>query len=410
MGVKRPHILVVGAGLSGLSACLEIERLNGRATLLEATSHVGGRVKTDSFKGFLLDRGFQVLLTSYPEIQRLDILDSLDLVPFSSGAIAHKQLCRFDVINPLRHFFSYISSKSSFSLRRLFDFFILAQLALTSKPSNPSTFELIESKPFSDHFKECFLKPFFQGISLDMDLKVRSSVCLEYLRLFLRGLATLPKNGMQALPYALYHKLKKTDVHFNKKVVGFKDKQVELANKEIIKGDAVIFALDNPSASQFIKTSSNYKSQLVTCFYFAVKKKLIKRCSFLHLGMEGPIVNLCIPNHIQPSYAPSGFDLISATVVDPHWQKRKDLQGRVRDNIGQWLNLDPFNLNFLKAYKIKHALPSQSSPPILTNQYKLKGFNKVFLSGELVETPSINGALLSGRVAACWAMESLGKS
>ena len=53
MGVKRPHILVVGAGLSGLSACLEIERLNGRATLLEATSHVGGRVKTDSFKGFL---------------------------------------------------------------------------------------------------------------------------------------------------------------------------------------------------------------------------------------------------------------------------------------------------------------------------------------------------------------------
>ncbi len=287
---------------------------------------------------------------------------------------------------------------------------MLAQLALSSKPSNLSTSRLFDSKPFSEDFKECFLKPFFQGISLDIDLKVRSSICIDYLKLFLRGLATLPKNGMQALPYALYQRLKATQVHFNKKVVGFQEEEVELANKELIKGDAIIFALDNPSASRLIKTSKTFKSQLVTCFYFAVKKRLIKQCSFLHLGRKGPVVNLCIPSHVQANYAPSGFDLISATIIDPRWQERKDLKARVQENIGEWLNVDPLNLNFLKFYHLKHALPGQSFPPIFRNQYKLKGFNRVFLSGELVETPSINGALLSGRVAAKYAMKSLQKA
>ena len=118
-------------------------------------------------------------------------------------------------------------------------------------------------------------------------------------------------------------------------------------------------------------------------------------------------MNLCIPNHIQGSYAPLGFDLISATVVDPHWQRREDLKARVLENIGEWLSLDPSNLSFLKSYDIHHALPAQNVPPALINQYKLKGFNRVFLSGELVETPSINGALFSGKMAARCAMESL---
>lgn len=35
--------------------------------LLEASDGVGGRVRTDTEAGFLLDRGFQIFLTSYPE-------------------------------------------------------------------------------------------------------------------------------------------------------------------------------------------------------------------------------------------------------------------------------------------------------------------------------------------------------
>lgn len=37
--------------------------------LLEASDGVGGRVRTDNVDGFLLDRGFQIFLTSYEESQ-----------------------------------------------------------------------------------------------------------------------------------------------------------------------------------------------------------------------------------------------------------------------------------------------------------------------------------------------------
>ena len=37
--------------------------------MLEASDGIGGRVRRDEVHGFRLDRGFQVLLTSYPEAQ-----------------------------------------------------------------------------------------------------------------------------------------------------------------------------------------------------------------------------------------------------------------------------------------------------------------------------------------------------
>ena len=45
---------------------------------------VGGRVATEVVDGFLIDRGFQVLLDSYPEARRVLDLVALDL-PSSAG-------------------------------------------------------------------------------------------------------------------------------------------------------------------------------------------------------------------------------------------------------------------------------------------------------------------------------------
>ncbi len=40
---------------------------------------LGGRIRTDPVGGFLLDRGFQVLLTAYPEAQNVLDYKSLKL-------------------------------------------------------------------------------------------------------------------------------------------------------------------------------------------------------------------------------------------------------------------------------------------------------------------------------------------
>ena len=48
---------------------------------------MGGRVRTDEVDGFLLDRGFQIFLTSYAEAQQALDYEALDLRPFYAGAV-----------------------------------------------------------------------------------------------------------------------------------------------------------------------------------------------------------------------------------------------------------------------------------------------------------------------------------
>ena len=75
-------VVVVGAGLAGL-ACAR-RALRGRASTSRCTrprDAVGGRVRTDVVDGMLLDRGFQVHNTGYPEAQRVLDHAALDLRP-----------------------------------------------------------------------------------------------------------------------------------------------------------------------------------------------------------------------------------------------------------------------------------------------------------------------------------------
>ncbi len=131
---NRPHIIVIGAGLSGLAASLEVEKLGGSVTILERTDTLGGRVKTDRMNGFLLDHGFQVLLTSYPELKRLHILDSLNLKAFLSGAICHRGHSTYRLINPFRHFAQFLTNIHNLPLFTYLDFLKLARI-ICSKAS-----------------------------------------------------------------------------------------------------------------------------------------------------------------------------------------------------------------------------------------------------------------------------------
>jgi phytoene dehydrogenase-like protein len=204
---------------------------------------------------------------------------------------------------------------------------------------------------------------------------------------------------MQALPKAIHNKLKNTRVLFNEEVKEIAEDRIFLASGDQIFGDVVIVAVDNPALEVWVEDSREIGSKSVRCFYFSALKGQIEKSPFLHLGNDGPITNLCIPNHIQPSYAPKGFDLISATVVDPEWQKKPDLEKFVEENVSSWLSVPEESLSLVKSYHIKHALPLQKAPPMFEDEIKMKGFKRVFLAGEMVQPPSINGALVSGRKA-----------
>lgn len=79
-------VVIIGAGIAGLTCAKYLKENGVEAVVLEASDAVGGRVRTDKIDGFTLDRGFQVLLTSYPEATRMLDYDALKLKILPSGA------------------------------------------------------------------------------------------------------------------------------------------------------------------------------------------------------------------------------------------------------------------------------------------------------------------------------------
>ncbi len=84
---ETSDVVVVGAGLAGLAAARILHEAGRSVVVLEASDGVGGRVRSDIVDGFILDRGFQILLRAYPELDRQFDIDALDLRSFDPGAL-----------------------------------------------------------------------------------------------------------------------------------------------------------------------------------------------------------------------------------------------------------------------------------------------------------------------------------
>src|SRR5690349_17545263 len=95
-------VVIVGAGLAGLTCARELARKGIEVLVLEANDGVGGRVRTDRVDGFTLDRGFQVLFTAYPAVRRQLDTPRLRLRYFEPGALIAKGSRRYLLTDPLR--------------------------------------------------------------------------------------------------------------------------------------------------------------------------------------------------------------------------------------------------------------------------------------------------------------------
>jgi phytoene dehydrogenase-like protein len=401
-------IIIVGAGLAGLCCARVLHQAGIPFLIVEASDGVGGRVRTDSVEGFLLDRGFQVLQTAYPEAQAVLDYRDLDLQPFYPGALVYYDGQLHRVGDPLRqpqHFLSTLFSP----IGTLADKLRVARLRrrvsqgsiedLFRRPET-STLAVLKAQGFSDRMITSFFRPFFSTVFFDRELASSSRMFEFVFRMLAAGDTALPAGGMGAIPAQLAGSLPAGTVRTGSPVAKVEEGKVVLASREEIPARAVVLATDGGETSRLLGEEKPFAAVDCSCIYFtAAKPPVAEPILILDGENEGPVTNLAVLSNVSPSYAPPGQSLIQATVVGNPEISDQDLEAQSRAQLTRWFGPEVGDWRLLRVYRITRALPDQTLPtPDPLNQPVQKS-PWLFICGEYQSLSSIHWAMVSGRRA-----------
>lgn len=408
---ERAEVVVIGAGLAGLAAATTLHRAGRQVLVLEASDGVGGRVRTDQVDGYLLDRGFQVLLTGYPEAHRQLDLDGLDLQRFAPGAVVWLGSRGYRVGDPFRKPSTLVDTVLS-PIGSVADKLRLLALRTRLKRSDPkqllrgtdvSTRQYLEGLGFSDRFVERFLGPLFTGIQLDPDLTTSRRMFDTIFRSLTIGDSAVPAAGMGAIPAQMADQLPPGAVHLNTEVVAVEPGAVVVSGGGRIATSTVIVATDGPTAVSLLDLDP-VGSRSVSCVYFAAGADPIGRpLVVLDGGHSGPVSNLAVMSTVAPSYAPPGRVLIAAACPGP---QPEGLESAVRAQLTEWFGSVVATWTHLRTYRIAHGQPDQSPP--FNPKEEVRVSDHLWVCGDHRDTGSIQGALFSGRRTGEAVADSLG--
>jgi len=407
----KTDVLIIGAGLAGLSAAVYLHRQGKKVRILEASERAGGRVKTDLHEGFRLDRGFQVLLTAYPEAKTLLNYEQLRLQKFLPGAQVLYDGGSFEIADPLRRpsalfstlfapvgtwgdKFRTLSLKQRWQKQSIEDFF---------SQKEQSTKAHLQSLGISEQMQERFYAPFMRGIFLEDKLDTSCRMFDFVMKMFTEGDAAVPALGMEEIPKQLLAMLPPDTLLCKQEVLGIEGQAVHTSTGERFEAEQLVLA------TQASEWARQYQPQQKTAFnsvsnvYFeAAKAPQQKPLVVLQAAKERRWVNnLAVMSRVSAEYAPEGKHLISVS-CNGLWPELSDeaLAANMKEELRLAYGSEVEKWRFLKAYRIAYALPNQEQVQHRLPKEALRLRENLFVCGDHLLQGSLNAAMASGRLVA----------
>ena len=398
-------INIIGAGVSGLIAAKVLESNGYKTTIIEASSCVGGRVKSDIVNNYILDHGFQILLTSYPAAKKYLNFKTLSLQKFKPGATIFKNGKTQTIGDPLRSFSlllpTLFSSIGTFSdkikILKLTFFLKKKSIDAIFKTEEKSTLRYLENFGFSKYFINDFFKPFFGGIFLEPNLETSSRMFEFIFKMFSQGLAVLPKSGIQAISNQLKDNLKTTKIILNTPVKEVKNNIIILKDGSEIESNFSIIATE---ASHLVSNLKNQESNWKSCdtLYFEAPCKEIKKPLIGLIADEKSLINNIFYHNSIATSTKGKNELLSVTIVKNHDFPEEELIKKVTNELNSLCNIS--NITFIKRYQINKALPKLNNLQYQISSTETKLTSSIFLAGDQLLNGSLNAAMISGERAA----------
>ena len=410
-------VVIVGAGLAGLSAARQLAIHGVDVVVLEAGDEVGGRVRTDRVDGLLLDRGFQLYNPAYPEARRVLDHDALELRPFTPGVVATTDRGPVRLADPRKRP-GWAADAASSRSGRLLGKLRFARYAwqtsrtpaavLARRDDMPAEVALL-SAGVDPAFLETVIRPFLSGVFLEDRLATSRHFMDLVLTSFVSGVPAVPAQGMQAIPEQLRDALPPGTVRLDERVQSVTDGVVRSTGGEV-RAKAVIVATDGPAAAGLLPGLHVPEGRDVTTWYFLADGNpalLTGGDPILVVdgrSARGPVVNTVVMTHAAPTYASGGRTLVSASVLGLHASTEMDAV--VREQLAQLYGVGTRGWEQVAAYPVRYALPAMVPPLDVRRPVALGEW--LFVAGDHRDTASIQGAMVSGRRTADAALRHLG--
>lgn len=401
---KTSAIVIIGAGIAGLTAAKLLKQAGKQVLVIDAADGVGGRVRTDEMDGFLLDRGFQVLLTAYPETQQLLDYNKLDLKKFSPGATILDGNAKYDIGDPIREpsmLFKTLFSPVGNLSDKLKLLFLKIKLVTTSidaifeKPET-TTLNYLEQIGFSTTFIQQFFKPFFSGIYLEDNLATSSRMFEFLFKLFGEGYAAVPAKGMGMISAQLAESLTAEELILNEKIVKIEGNIAYAESGNVYEAKQIAIATDEANLpAPFNQTVVEAKHALTLYFSAAATAKTTRIA--LNATDNTWVNNIAFMDHISSFYAPKGKALAAVSLKAAANAQDENLIAKTKTELAKWYP-EAKNWQHLKTYFIPYALPKDQTVSNELKAFKLNDY--CYKCGDYLLNGSINAAMKSGRLVA----------
>lgn len=404
--MEQEKIYIVGAGLSGLIAALELEKSGFSPIILESSDRIGGRLKTDEVDGFLLDHGFQVLNTAYPEAKKYLDFQALKLKTFDPGAVIFEGKDSYIITDPMRNPLKIVGmafSKVGTFLDKVKMFTLTQELkkktneAIFNEPTIP-THQYLRDYGFSDQIIDNFFKPFFRGIFLEKHLNTSSRMFEFVFKMFALGNAAVPEKGMAEIPEMIRRQLTKTQIFFNSKVEKVEGKTIFMDKGKSLEADRIIIAVQPDKVMKQLQGQFSPSHQVIN-LYFTTLKSFLARPMIGLLPGDHLVNNIVFMDDVSKAYSVNGRALLSVSVLESGLGE-KDLVKAVQAELEDISGIKAEYFKFVKAYHIPYALPNLDDLKYSIPFSECKITDHVFLAGDYLLNGSINAAMTSGRIAA----------
>jgi hypothetical protein len=376
-------VLVVGAGLAGLSAAIKLQEAGRNVWVIESSDRPGGRVTSDIIDGFICDRGFQLINSKYPALQALNVIQEIDFIKAPRVIEVALGNQRRALGDPRVAPWTALDKATGTIPEKL----SLLRFLAASPKENQSVEDVLSS---SGSVYVRALRPFLQGVFLTDPKNVDARYGQSIVKSFVTGSPGIPRKGVAELSKALAARV--DSISYGVQADSIEGKVVRTSAGDF-KATTIIVATDATTATQLLGLNEVARMAGCITWYHAVATNPSGSGRLVVDGQNrGPIINSIVISDISSDYAPVGQHLVSTTT---------DLgatESDVRRHLAIMWGISTHDWQLIAKYEIPAALPIQSIGRALTQPVKVS--EGLYVIGDHRAVPSQQGALFSGNLAA----------